>query len=120
MGISIKVDEDLPRSIADLLREAGHNACTVVDQGLGGTPDAKLWDIVQNEGRLLMTADLGFSDARRFPPGSHAGVILLRLHEESREAYRQLVHALLAAQALDRLTGTITVVTPDRIRTRRP
>lgn len=97
MGIAIKVDEDLPRSIAALLREAGHNACTVFDQHLSGTKDDDLWPRVQSERRLLITADKGFGDIRLYPPGSHAGVVLLRLPEESREGYRHLVRQLLAA-----------------------
>jgi predicted nuclease of predicted toxin-antitoxin system len=74
----IKVDEDLPHQIADLLIERGHDALTVVGQGWQGFSDEDLWPRIQNEQRWLITADKGFADLRQHPPGSHAGVILLR------------------------------------------
>jgi predicted nuclease of predicted toxin-antitoxin system len=86
-----KVDEDLPRQIADLLIARGHDAATVVGQGWQGMSDEILWPRVQSEGRWLVTADKGFADLRQYPPGSHAGVILLRSQEESRRVYLELV-----------------------------
>jgi predicted nuclease of predicted toxin-antitoxin system len=82
----LKVDEDLPCEIADLLSAHGHVAATVAAQGWTGMADIILWQRVQNEGRWLVTADKGFADLRRFPPGSHAGVIPLRAQQESRRA----------------------------------
>ena len=84
MSVRIKVDEDLPPQIADLLNSQGHDATTIVGQGWNGVSDDVLWPRVQNERRWLITADKGFANMRRHPPGSHAGVILLRAQEESR------------------------------------
>lgn len=39
----ILVDEDLPRSTAQLLRSLGVDACDVRDVGLKGTPDAEVF-----------------------------------------------------------------------------
>jgi hypothetical protein len=44
-----KVDEDLPRQIADLLTVDGHDAATVVGQGWQGMSDEILRPRVQNE-----------------------------------------------------------------------
>jgi predicted nuclease of predicted toxin-antitoxin system len=92
----VKIDEDLPRQVADLVAERGYDATTVVGQGWQGMSDGELWPRVQDEGRWLITADKGFADLRAHPAGSHAGVILLRAPEESRRAYLEL-----AAIALD-------------------
>ena len=78
MSARFKVDEALPRQIADLLTVHGHDAATVGGRGWQGMSDEILWPRVQNEWRWLMTADKGFADLRQYPPGSHAGVILLR------------------------------------------
>lgn len=72
MSIAIKVDEDLPVEVADILRRAGHDAQTVIQEGLTGTPDEKLWKVVQQERRCLFTADKGFSNARLFSPARRA------------------------------------------------
>jgi hypothetical protein len=39
MGLAVKIDEDLPARVSDLLRSAGHQAETVVGQGMGGAVD---------------------------------------------------------------------------------
>lgn len=115
----IKVDEDLPSEIRDLLVAAGHDAATVVDQKLTGTPDERLWPLVQQERRCFFTADKGFADTRKYPPGSHAGVVLFRLPRESRAGYVRLAELLLKEQNLDDIGGFVVVVAPDAIRIRR-
>ena len=119
MAIRLKVDEDLPSEVAGLLRNAGHDACTVTEQRLSGTPDSTLWDHVQHEQRCLLTADKGFANAQLHPPGTHEGVILLRLPRESRAAYIHLVQSLLANLALESVKGSLVVVTPQAIRIHR-
>ena len=115
----VKVDEDLPRQIAGLLVARGHDATTVAEQGWQGTPDDILWSRIQNERRWLMTADKGFADLRRYPPGDHRGVILLRSQEESRRGYLELAAIALGRLDLDELAGAVVVVTRRGVRTRR-
>lgn len=119
MSARAKIDEDLPRQIADLLIAHGHDAATVVGQGWQGVSDEVLWPRVQDERRWLITADKGFADLRRHPPGSHAGVILLRPQEESRRAYLELAAIALARLKLDELPGAVVVVTYRGVRIRR-
>ncbi|MGD9635060.1 MAG: DUF5615 family PIN-like protein [Pirellulales bacterium] len=119
MAISVKVDEDLPKEIADLMSAAGHDASTVYLQGHSGLPDDQLWPIIQSERRLLLTADKGFADARKYPAGSHGGIVLFRLPRESRAGYIRLASLLLQQVRLDDLIGTIAVVTPEAIRVHR-
>jgi predicted nuclease of predicted toxin-antitoxin system len=116
--LRIKVDEDLPRAIAVMFRSAGHDAATVPEQGLAGWDDEKLWQKLQEEKRLLITADVALADARKHPPGSHAGIVLLRLDDETRMSYRQLAKQLLESNRLEEIPSSITVVTVNRIRIR--
>jgi hypothetical protein len=90
-----------------------------VEQGWQGTPDNILWSLIQSERRWLITADKGFADLRRYPPGSHWGVILLRAPEESRRAYMELVSLMLDRVDLDRLGGAVVVATGRGVRIRR-
>ena len=120
MSIRVKVDEDLPRQVADLFSAGGHDAVTVVMQGWQGFTDAALWPLVQQEERWLITADKGFADIRVYPPGSHAGVLLFRLEEESRRGYLELTQTALAQLHFEELTGSIIVVTRRGIRIRKP
>jgi len=115
----VKVDEDLPRQIADMITARGYDAATVVGQAWLGTSDDDLWPRVQSERRWLITADKGFADLRRHPPGSHAGVILLRAQEESRGAYMELAAIALERLKLDEIAGAVVVVTYRGVRIRR-
>ena len=119
MPIRVKVDEDLSRDAAERLRAAGFDALTVLEEGLTGSPDAELWTRTQSEDRWLLTADKGFADIRQHPPGTHKGVILLRLEHESRVGYLRLVDRLLTFADLDVLSGSVIVVTPSGIRVHR-
>ena len=73
-----KVDQNLPVEIAMALRDAGHDAHTVYDEELAGTPDPELGVIIRGERRGLVTLDLGFSDIRNYPPRDYQGIIVLR------------------------------------------
>jgi predicted nuclease of predicted toxin-antitoxin system len=53
----IKVDEDLPRAIAEVLRQEGYSCSTVLEQEMGGWADADLWKAVQDHKQFLITAD---------------------------------------------------------------
>ena len=66
--------------------------------------------------RCLFTADKGFSNAQLFPPGTHAGIVLLRLPRESRAGYIHLTESLLSAVDIESAIGAIVIVTPGAIR----
>ncbi|MBI4582325.1 MAG: DUF5615 family PIN-like protein [Planctomycetes bacterium] len=116
MPCRIKVDEDLPADVAALCRAAGHDATTVVDQALTGTPDAAPWEVVQGENRWLFTADKGFADLFRRFPVAQGGLVLFRLPRESRQGYLRLASDLLGRVPLNTVHDAIVVVRPDAIR----
>lgn len=115
----VKLDEDLPSEIVEVLRAAGHDAASVHEQGLTGALDSTLWSSVQSEARCLLTADKGFGDLQRATPGAHAGVVLFRLPHESRAGYVRLATALLRHVDLSDVSGRVIVVSPETIRIHR-
>jgi predicted nuclease of predicted toxin-antitoxin system len=115
----LKVDENLPDEIAELLNDRGHDAVTVADQGWEGLPDGELWRRIQAEGRWIVTADKAFADLRRFPPGTHAGVILLRLVRETRRDYSRIAGMAVEKVELDDAVGAVIVVNDRGVRVRR-
>ena len=120
MPVSIKVDEDLPPAVAQVFGQAGHDAKSVLEQGWSGCPDDVLLARVRAEGRWLVTADRGFADVRQYVPGTHAGIIVFQTAIESRSRYVALAEAVARTLELERLSGCLVVVTPGRVRIRRP
>jgi len=118
--MKVKLDENMPSRLADVLRAGGHDAVAVIEEGLRGKKDDALWQVVQAEGRLLITMDLDFADIRQYPPGSHAGVLILRLARQGRVAICKAIERLLAEQGLATLAGAVSVADEQRLRIRRP
>lgn len=116
--MKIKLDENLPVRLVSLLAGNGHDVDTVPFERLEGKPDEIVWQAATREGRFLITQDLDFSDLRRFVPGSHPGLLLLRLREPGAGALLQTVGAL-AAQ-LPEWAGCFVVATEQKVRVRRP
>jgi hypothetical protein len=119
MPLLIKIDEDLPVSVAGPLVRQGHQVRTVLGQGWGGLKDPVLWPKVVEEGALFVTADKGFGDLRSFPPGTHAGIVVLRPDKESVLEFVRLIEQLITRYSLPDLQGFITVVGSHSIRIRR-
>jgi predicted nuclease of predicted toxin-antitoxin system len=117
--MKIKVDEDLPWKVAALLREKSYQADSVVEQGMSGWKDAELWAKIQTESRFLITADKGFANILAYPPGKHAGVMLLRPDQDGIRPTVELIERVLQSYDLNALASTTTVVTPRSIRVRR-
>ncbi len=77
--MKLKLDENIPQSAAMRLAALGYDVDTVLDEQLGGRGDEDVWAAAQAEDRFLVTHDLDFSDTRKFEPGQHAGVLIVRL-----------------------------------------
>lgn len=116
----IKLDENLPARIAADLDFRGHDVHTTIAEGLSGKPDQDIWQAAKRENRVLITQDLDFSDARSFIPGSHPGIVLLRLRSPSRVKLVSRVLELFDTENVNAWTGCFVVVTEQKVRVRKP
>jgi predicted nuclease of predicted toxin-antitoxin system len=117
--VRLKLDENLPHELAAALRGEGHDVHTVVDEQLAGESDPVIMAAATDEGRLLLTLDRGIGDLRRYPPGSHAGVLVLRPVAQDPDSILALIQRLAGTHPLDELRGCVVVVEPRRVRIRR-
>ena len=115
-----KLDENLPADLANRLREAGHDVMDVIEEGLSGEDDPPVLNAAAAEGRTLMTFDLDFADIRQYPPGSHAGIVVFRLHDQRWNSLKDSVDRLLASGSLETLQNGLAIVDEHRIRFKRP
>jgi len=76
------IDEDLPRSTADLLRKYGHEAVDTRDIGLRGANDTDISAYARDNGLILVTGDFDFSDIRNYPPKQYPGLVVLKYFQE--------------------------------------
>jgi predicted nuclease of predicted toxin-antitoxin system len=118
--MKIKLDENLPAALADSLREFGHDVHTVPDEGLAGSIDSEVWAAAQREERFLITQDLDFSNIRQFAPGTHSGILLVRLRAPGRLALVQNVVRLFVTEHVEDWLGCFLVLTDRKLRIHRP
>jgi hypothetical protein len=132
--VKFKLDENLSRRAADLIRAAGHDTVTVVSQGLRGAADETLFEMCAAESRALVTLDRPRASPatdRRFKPGGWASASISarrrRRHSGARDRPRP-THAALLDRVRELLTvlrtrspeGALWIVEPGRVRIHLP
>ena len=117
--MTFKIDENLPKDAAELLRSHGFNAETVREENLAGADDDVIAAVIQRENRVLITLDLDFSDIRTYPPEHYSGIVVLRPKAQDKIGIMALLRRLLKALESNRPDRALWIVEPDRIRYRR-
>lgn len=118
--MNIKLDENIPASLALFLSSSGHNVDTVEDENLTGEIDEIVWNAAQREGRFFITQDLDFSDIRKYAPGTHAGILLVRLGMPGRDALISRITGLFTYEATESWKGCFVVLGESKLRISRP
>jgi predicted nuclease of predicted toxin-antitoxin system len=118
--MKVKLDENLPLRLVSVLENMGHDVDTVADEGLSGMPDEDVWLSAQQENRFLITQDLDFSDTRHFKPGTHAGILLVRLREPGANALLHQIASAMEGIPEELLQGSFIVLTEHKLRIKHP
>ncbi len=116
----IKIDENLPAVLKHSLNELEHEVETVIEEGLAGKNDEIIWKYSQSENRFLITQDLDFSDIRKYKPGTHYGILLIRLMNPSRRKLIEKILWIFKTEPVDLWERCFVVVTENKIRIRKP
>ena len=116
--MKFKLDENLPELAAGRMRELGHDVHTVADERLNGADDSVVLRRAVDEDRVLVTLDLDFADVRSYPPGTHAGIWVLRPRVQTFRAIVALIEAGFRLSAFERIAGQLWVIDEQRVRIR--
>jgi predicted nuclease of predicted toxin-antitoxin system len=117
--MKIKLDENVTIGVIPVLRKLGHDVHTTSDEGLMGKPDGEIWSATQSEQRLLVTQDMDFSDARKFTPGTHHGILLVRLHSPNQKEIISRLTELFSNEDTESWRNCFVVATEHKVRVRR-
>ena len=110
MGVDIRV--------VQWLRQNGHDAKHLRDEGLHRIPNGEIFVKAISENRVIVTFDLDFGEIVAFSQGQKASVILFRLHNtRTSHLIKRLTTVLTdATEALEQ--GAVVVVEESRHRIR--
>jgi predicted nuclease of predicted toxin-antitoxin system len=86
--MKIFVDENIPLMTVQALREMGHDVLDIRGTPNEGMTNEALWEMIQREGRTLITTDKGFTQHRDEP---HHGILIVRLRQPNRWKIHQRV-----------------------------
>jgi predicted nuclease of predicted toxin-antitoxin system len=117
--VRVKIDENLPESVARVVRGAGHDVDTVREEALTGASDPDVMAAAVAARRMVFTLDRGFGDLAR-AVSTHAGVVVFRLSKQDAASAADVVGRFVRHFNLDEMGGCTVIVLPDRVRIRRP
>ncbi len=86
---------------------------------MAGAQDDEVFTYAQSSSAMLLSPDLEFGDLRRFPPGSHQGILIVRMPRVAAPAMVQEVMRLLLQTGEASLAGAVAILEPGHIRIRR-
>ncbi len=107
-------DENVRKSVCDLLQERGHDAVSVVAQS-PSIRDEVVLKLAYDEERILITNDKDFGELVFYRGHPTHGVVLMRLQDEHRESVRSHLNALLDNYS-EKLLGHFVVVSDHQVR----
>lgn len=93
---------------------------TGLDEQLGGYKDPVVVRAATEDDRMVVTLDRGVGDIGNFPPGTHAGVVVLRPASQDPASILTLIERLLGIHELEEFSRCVVIVEPRRVRVRRP
>ncbi len=114
--MKLKLDENLSESLVGELTALNHDVDSVRHEGLAGHDDPRIWAAAQAAGRFLITQDLDFSDARKFRPGTHHGLLLVRLPDAGRTALARRIIEVFRNEDAGSWAGCFIVLSEHKLR----
>jgi predicted nuclease of predicted toxin-antitoxin system len=111
MGVDVRV--------VQWLRQQGHDASHLREQGLHRLPNGAIFEQAEAEGRIILTFDLDFGEIVALSGGKSVSVILFRLHNTRTSHVIERLRKVLEESGKSLEQGAVLVVEESRHRTRR-
>ena len=92
----------------------------MISERIAGRDDDIVWHAAQADRRFLVTQDLDFSDVRQFVPGTHHGLLLVRLPQPGRNALFERILALFHEEDVESWNGCLVTASLRKVRVKRP
>jgi predicted nuclease of predicted toxin-antitoxin system len=112
-------DECVYQKTVEALQSWGHDIITAREVGLSGRSDEQILAYSVNEGRILITTDLDFSNIRYYPPKEHWGIIVLKIRPAILTQVHAVLKKLLEQSSQEYFTKALVIVDRNKYRVRR-
>ena len=105
--MKICVDENIPLNTVAELGNLGHDVLDIRGTDSQGIADDVLWEMIQQENRLLITTDKGFVQHRDAP---HSGILVVRLRQPNAQKIHERVMQAMEQFSEDEWAGLVVVM----------
>jgi predicted nuclease of predicted toxin-antitoxin system len=116
--MKIKLDENISRHLKPDLEKIGFDVETAADEKLLSQPDTFIARACRQENRMLFTLDVEFADLRKYPPGSHPGIILFRPPSLGPVSINTFILDFVKRTDLQKLSQAVAVADGKKVRVR--
>lgn len=114
--MKLLLDQGLPRSAVQRLREADMDALHTGQCGLASASDKEVLSLAEREGRIVVTLDADFHALLAVSGAEGPSVIRIRLEGLRGEALVSLLQTILDRCGEDLRRGALVTVTESRMR----
>jgi predicted nuclease of predicted toxin-antitoxin system len=111
-------DMGVSTGVVEWLRNQGHDAKHLRDEGLHRMPNGEIFIKAVDENRIIITFDLDFGEIVALAKGKSTSVILFRLHNTRTSHLLERLSAVLKDSARALEEGAVIVVEESRHRVR--
>lgn len=112
----VKLDENVPDHVGSILRAAGHDVALAREQQLAGAIDEDLLRVASSEDRTLVTLDRDFTNSLRHPPAQTAGIVVVRLADQTLARIRSAASRLADLLSREQPHGRLWILDETRLR----
>lgn len=112
-------DMGVPASVVVQLRQIGHEAVHLREQGLQRLPDDEIFQKAITENRILLTFDLDFSEIVALSRNENVAIVVFRLRNTRAKHVMERLEKVLAESSDALAKGAIISVEEHRHRVRR-
>jgi len=119
MSVRFFLDENMPKSSAEMLNDLGFEIEHARSAGLKGKPDKEIAKYAKEQEAILITKDLDFGNILWYDEDSHHGLLIIRLpHDYSAKQITAKLREFIDNLDVENLVGHITILELGRYRIR--
>jgi len=112
-------DAGISMSTVQAVRDSGYEVIHLREQGLQRFPDPEVIRKARDEGRIILTFDLDFSDLLALGVMRSPSIIIFRLHDETPACVNSRLLEVLHDRNTELENGALIIVEDNRYRMRR-
>jgi len=118
-SLKFMIDANMPRLVMRNLNDLGYDTVDIRDIEKPGIDDDRIFELAQQEGRIILTRDQDFGNIILYPLGTHKGIIVLKTRARSSKEINDLIINFLAEVSEDEILGSLIILEESRYRIRR-